>query len=106
MVPDQIVDHVVTLIGLSKIFFCVINTTVGADRFHKIDTARAADCSHFYAERLRDLDSESANAARCAVGQNLLSGLNLPFVAPTLQCGEPGDCDWPRLLECNVGRFH
>src|SRR5437588_8836989 len=68
MVPDQIVDHVITLIGLRKIFFCVIDNAIGADRFHKIDITRAADSSHVCAERLRDLDGESANAARRAVG--------------------------------------
>src|SRR3989441_12642519 len=99
MVPDQIVDHVVTLIGLSKIFFCVIDNAIGTDRFHKIDIARAADSSHVCAESLRDLDGESANAARRAVDQNFLSGLNVPFVAQTLQRGDSGDSDRAGLLE-------
>src|SRR5258707_8210530 len=81
MVPDQIVDHVVTLIGLSKIFFCVIDNAIGADRFHKIDITRAADSSDLGAERFRDLDGERADAARRAVDQDLLSGLNSSLVA-------------------------
>ena len=43
MVADQIVDHVVTLIGLGKIFLGVIDHVISADRFHKIDIARAAN---------------------------------------------------------------
>jgi len=31
MVPDQIVDHVVTLISLRKIFLGVIDHAIGAD---------------------------------------------------------------------------
>src|SRR5207245_10081820 len=78
----------------------------GADRFHKIDIARAADSSHFCAERLRDLDGESANAARRPVDQNFLSGLNVSFVAQTLQRSDSGDSDRAGLLERNVGRFY
>src|SRR3984893_9822402 len=106
MVADQIIDHVVTLISLSKIFFCVIDNAISADRFHKIDIARAADSSHVCAERLRDLDGESANAARRAVDQNFLSGLNVSLVAKTLQCGEAGDRNRARLFECDVVWFH
>src|SRR2546423_15583533 len=106
MVPDQIVDHVVTLIGLSKIFFCVIDHAIGADRFHKIDIARAANSGDLSAERLRDLDGESADAARRAVDQNFLSALNVSLVAKTLQCGEAGDRNRARLFECDVVWFH
>src|SRR5207244_3475956 len=60
MVSDQIVDHVVTLVGLSKILFCVIDNAIGADRFDKIDIARAANAGDFGAERLGDLDGDSA----------------------------------------------
>jgi len=103
MVPDQIVDHVVTLIGLSKIFFCIIDNAIGADRFTRSTLARATDSSHVCAERLRDLDGESANATGCAVDQNLLPGLDVSFVAQTLQCREPGNCDRAGLFECDVG---
>src|SRR4030095_711760 len=43
MIADQIVEHVVTLIGLGEIFLGVIDHVVGADRFYKIDIARAAN---------------------------------------------------------------
>src|SRR5437870_10786906 len=105
MVSDQIVDHVVTLVGLSKILFCVIDNAIGADRFDKIDIARAANAGDFGAERLGDLDGESANAARRTVDQNLLSGLNVPFVAQSLQCREPGNRDRTGLLKGDVRRL-
>src|SRR5439155_9216559 len=105
MVPDQIVDQIVTLIGLSKIFFCVIDNAIGADRFHKIDIARAADSSRVCAKRLRDLDGESANATGRAVDQNFLSGLNVPFVAQTLQCRERSNRNRTGLLKGDVRRL-
>ena len=64
MVPNQIKDHVVTLIGLGKIFFRVINHVIGADRFHKIDIARAANSRDLGAERFRDLHRERARRLR------------------------------------------
>ena len=105
MVADQIVDHVVMLIGLGEIFFGVIDHVIGADRFHKIDIARAANSRDVCAERFRDLNRESANSSGCAVDQDFLSGLNVPFVAQTLQCRQRGNGDRTRLFECDVARF-
>ena len=106
MVADQIINHVVTLIGLGEIFFGVIDHVIGADRFHKIDIARAANSRDLRAERFRDLNRESTDAAGRAVDQNFLSGLNVSFVAQTLQCRQPGNGDRTRLFECDVAWFH
>ncbi len=106
MVADQIIDHVVTLISLGKIFLGVIDRVVSADRFHQIDIARAANGGHLCAKRLRDLHDKSADAAGRAVDQDFLSGLNVSLVAKTLQCGDTGDRNRAGLFECNVGRFH
>src|SRR5207237_2554619 len=91
MVADQIIDHVVMLIRLRKIFPGVIDHVIGADRFHKIDIPRAADSSYFCAECFRDLDGKSADAARRAVDQNFLSGLAVSLVAETLSRCDSGD---------------
>src|SRR5438552_2725222 len=85
MVADQIIDHVVMLVSLRKIFLGVIDHMISADRFHKIDIVSAANAGHLCAERLGDLHRESADTARRAVDQNFLSGLNVSLVAKTLQ---------------------
>ena len=84
MVADQIIDHVVTLISLRKIFLGVIDHAISANRFHKIDIARAANAGDLCAKRLRDLHGKRAHAAGRAVDQNFLSGLNVSLVAETL----------------------
>src|SRR5207245_11302536 len=53
----------------------------------------------------RDLDGESANAARRAVDQNFLPGLKSSFVAQPLQCGEPGNRNRAGLLKGDVRRL-
>src|SRR4029453_16710933 len=106
MVANQVVDHVVMLIRLGEIFFGVIDYAIRSDRFHQIDISRAANSRDVCAERFRDLNRESANSSGCAVDQGLLSGLNVPFVAQTLQCRQPGNGDRTRLFECDVARFH
>src|SRR5438105_11176451 len=87
MIADQIINHVVMLIRLRKIFPGVIDHVISADRFHQIDVARAANAGDLGAECFRDLDGKSADAARRAVDQNFLSGLNVSLVAETLQGG-------------------
>src|SRR5437868_14584826 len=99
MVADQIVDHVVTLIGLGKILLDVIDHVIGADRLHKIDIARAANTGDLSSERFRDLDRESADPPRGAVNQNFLSSLNVSFVTKTLQRRDSGDSNRAGLLE-------
>src|SRR5207249_2802103 len=105
MITDQIVDHVITLIGPGKIFLGVIDHVINSDRADKIDIARAANAGHFCAERFRDLHRESANASGRAVDQNFLSGLNVPLVPETLQRCDSGDSDRAGWLERNVDRF-
>ena len=84
--------------SLGEIFFGVINHVIGADRADKIDIARAANAGHFRAERFRDLHRESADAAGRTVHQDLLTGLNVTFVAETLQRGDGRDWNRSRLL--------
>ena len=50
-----------------------------------LDIPGAAHRSHVGAERFCDLDGEGADAARCAVDQDRLPRLNLPFVAQSLK---------------------
>src|SRR5882762_6657522 len=106
MVPNAVENQVVTLAALGEILLSVINDLIrtdGSDHFHIPRTAYACD---FRAERLSDLHSERAHASRCAVNQGLLSRLDVPLVAKTLQCGESryryGGC----LLEGHVIRLH
>src|SRR5947207_1532661 len=102
MVANEIEDQVVTLIGLRKIFFSVIDHVIGADGANKIDIPRATDTCYFGAKRFRYLHRESANASGSAVDQYLLSCLNLSFVAKTLQSGDCRDRNGSRFFECDV----
>src|SRR5438552_10390365 len=45
MIPDKIVDEIVTLFAPGEIFLGIIDHVVGADRSHKVDIARAANTS-------------------------------------------------------------
>src|SRR5438874_11996070 len=109
MVANEIEDQVVTLIGLRKIFFSVIDHVIGADGANKIDIPRATDTCYFGAKRFRYLHRESANASGSAVDKYLLSCLTLTFVAKTLQSGDCRGRNASRLLQCDVsgvGRVH
>src|SRR5215471_18136425 len=105
MIADQVVDHVVTLVGLGEIFFRIIDHVIGADRSNQIDISSATDSRDFGAERFGDLDGESSNAAGSAVDQHFLSGLNVPLIAQTLQRRQPGNANRAGLLERDVARF-
>ena len=60
---------------------------------------------HLGAERLGDLHGERAHAARRAVDEDLLPGLDLAVVAQELQGGGRRHADGGRLLEREVGRL-
>src|SRR5207244_2720560 len=63
------------------------------------------NASDLGAERFGDLHRERPDTARRAVDQNFLSGLNVPFVAQTLQCREPGNRNRTGLFESYICRF-
>src|ERR1043166_1254211 len=50
MVVYDIVDQIVTLISLGKIFLCVIDHVIGADRTDEINVSSARDGGDFSAE--------------------------------------------------------
>src|SRR5882724_10088941 len=106
MVPNAVENQVVTPVTLGEILLSLISDLIradGSDHFHIPRTAYAGD---FRAERLSDLHSEGTDASRRTVNQGLLSRLDVPVVAKTLQCGESryryGGC----LLEGHVIRLH
>ena len=45
MVPDEVEDQIVTLIGLSEIFFGVVDHVIGADGTNKIDMSALLNCA-------------------------------------------------------------
>jgi len=51
------------------------------------------------------LHRECANAARCAINEHLLSGLNMPHVAQALQRRNARNPDRTRFLERKVRRL-
>src|SRR4029077_15100547 len=102
MVTNEIEDQVVTFGPIGEILFGIINHVIGSDGTDKIDIARAANAGHFCAERFRDLHRESANASGRAVHQDLLTGLNVAFVAETLQRGDSRDWNRSRFFEYDV----
>src|SRR5947207_15881166 len=102
MVTNEIEDQVVTFGPIGEIFFGIINHVIGSDRADKLDVARAANAGHFRAERFRELHRESTNASGRPVHQALLTGMNVTFVAETLQRGDGRDSNRGRLLEWDV----
>ena len=98
-------DHIVLLVTLREIFFCVIDHVAGAERFHKIDIARAANTGNFGAHVFCDLNRKRANAARSAIDQNFLAGLNLSVIAKSLQGGDAGDIDRRSFFERDICRL-
>src|SRR6266487_3082539 len=105
MVANIIEDHVVTLVALGEILFCVIDDVVGANGSDQIEIPRAANRRYIRAERLGDLHGKCPNTSGRAVDQNLLPGLNLSL-AQALQRSESGERDRSRLLKGDVRRLH
>jgi hypothetical protein len=56
-------------------------------------------------ERLGNLDRKRAHAAGCAVHENLLTGLDPPGIAKTLQGGECRHGDGGSFFEREIDRF-
>ena len=79
MVANQVEEHVVALRALGEILFRVVDNMASTKRADHLNIAGAANTGHLRAEGLRDLHSKCANAARCAIDQNLLARLDLVF---------------------------
>src|SRR5262245_23419187 len=75
VVLNVVENYVVMLITLGEIFLRVIDHPIGADRFHKIDIAGAADASHVCTKGFRNLDCEGSDAPGRAVDQHFLPRL-------------------------------
>ena len=82
MIVDVIEDQVVALLALGEVFFRVVDDVIGAERPRHLHVARAAHGCDFGVERLRDLHRECPDAARCAVDQDFLAGVDLPCPQP------------------------
>jgi hypothetical protein len=97
-------EKVVTLIAESEVFAGVVDDAVGAERARLFDVARAAHGRDLGTQCFGDLHRERSNPTRSAVDQHALAGLQLAFVAQTLQRGERCDTNRRRLLDSHVRR--
>ena len=98
------VEHeVVAPVAPSEVLLRVVDDVVGSERSRLLHVRRAAHRGHLRSERLRDLDGVGPDAARGAVDQHLLPGLEPTLVAKSLQCGDRSDGDRSRLLEGYAG---
>jgi hypothetical protein len=84
MIPGGVENEVVTPPAPGEIFSRVIDDMIRADRPDHVHIPRAAHAGYVCAERLRDLDSERADASGRTVDQYLLPRLNVPFVSKRL----------------------
>ena len=89
MVANVIENHVVALVALGEILFCVIDDVIGANRSDKIDIPRAANSRDLRAKRFADLHGKGSYTAGGTVDQHLLPGLNLSL-AQALQGSKSG----------------
>ena len=105
VVPDVVQDEVVARPSLGEVLAGVVDDVVGTDGPDHVHVLRAAHAGDLGAERLGDLDGERSDAARGAVDQDLLPGLDLALVAQELQGGRGRHADGRRLLEGEVGRL-
>ena len=78
---DVVEDQVVALLAFGEIFFRVVDDVIGAERARHLHVSRADDRCDLSVERLRDLERECSDAARCAVDQDFLAGVDLPCAA-------------------------
>src|SRR6187399_1566897 len=93
------------LLALGDVVLRVVDNVIRADLANHVQILRAAYGGNLSAERLGDLHGKRANAARCPVDQNFLSGLDLSLVAQRLQRGYRGDRHGSGLLESYIGRL-
>src|SRR4029450_2738282 len=101
---DVVEEQVVALLAFGEIFFRVVDDVIGTERARYLHVSRADDCCDFSVERLRDLERECSDPARCAVDQNFLGGGELPGAQP-LQRGWAPRGNGSGLLEGDASRL-
>src|SRR5208282_2157689 len=106
MVPNAVEKQIVTLRTSGEILPGVIDDLIRAEGSNHVHIPRTAYAGNIRAERLGNLHSERAYAARRTVDQDLLTRLKLPFVAKSLQCGECRYRRRSRLLKRHVVRLY
>ena len=104
-IHDVVHDDVVLPATLGEILARVIDDVIGAKRADQLDIPGTAHARHLGAQRLRDLHGESPDAARGAIDQYLLPGLERGAVAQRLQRREARHVDGSRLLEADTRGF-
>src|SRR5580704_1455259 len=102
MVPNTIEEQVVALWAFCEILLSVIDNTICTDGPDHVEIPGAAYAGHFRAKRLGNLHSECSYTSRSTVNQDLLTCLDVPLIAKTLQCGIGGHRYGSRLLKCHV----
>src|SRR3989440_6982941 len=80
-VADGVEDDVVPLARLSKIFFGIVDHTIGAERFDELRVGRTTNAGHDGPEILGELHGRAAHGTRRTVDQDALAGLDLGLVA-------------------------
>ena len=88
MIANAVEDDVVPFASFGEILVGVINDAICADGSHHIHIPGTAYAGYICAERFSDLHRERTHAACRSVNQEFLPGLNVPFVAESLQCGQ------------------
>src|SRR4029077_18333285 len=91
MVPDKVINQIVSLIGLGEIFFRVVDHVICPDRADHLEISRATHAGHLRPTRFRYLHRKGANTSRRAIDQDLLASLNFSSIAKTLQSGDGRD---------------
>src|SRR5215469_6440101 len=106
MVSDTVENCVIPLQLPGEILLRVIDNPIRTQGPNHVDIPSATDRGHVSAEPLRDLHRECAYSSRRAVDENLVSRLEVRFIAKTLQgrigCHRYGS----RLLKRCVGWLH
>ncbi len=104
-IDDVVHDDVVLAAALREIIARVVDDVVGTERADQLDVPRAAYTRHLGAQRLGDLHGKRADAARGAIDQHFLPGLERGAVAQRLQRREARHVDGGRLLEADTRRL-
>ena len=85
-VSHKIKNKIVALLtlGLGEIFPCVIDDMIRANQSHHVQFTRAVYARDVGAEHFGQLYGERTATPARTINQNLLSRLNLPFIAKPL----------------------
>ena len=105
MVAGKIENEIVARRAGCKVFLGIFDDAVGPERSNQVRIARAANGGDVRTENFGKLHCECANAARCAVNEDILAGLNPSVFAKTLQCSESRNGAGGCIFERDIFRF-